>query len=178
METVIPIVFISSLVAALFVFIRSRGAISVTDPTLGFLNLAGDELSYLIDQDRSASASLFTHVEFGAGYPIPSCDVLFIYANVGADGSIGLGPGVTIRHLAESAGAVIVVLASNNPADSIVTASRLPGPKKANLVWTIDRKGESFGCFFKELFMRMHSGQSMPMAWVAIARYMTSTRTA
>lgn len=128
METVIPIVFIGGLLAALFLFIRSRGAMSITDPTLGFLNLAGDQFSHLIDQDRSALASLFTDVEFGAGYPIPSCDVLFIYANVGTDGSIGLGADVTIRHLAENAGAVIVVLASNNPTDNILAASRLPGP--------------------------------------------------
>ena len=75
--------------------------------------------------------------------------MLFIYANVGVDGSIGLGAGVTIRHLAENAGVVIAVLASDNPAENIVTASRLPRPKKANLIWTLDRKGVAFGGFFQ-----------------------------
>jgi hypothetical protein len=74
---------------------------------------------------------------------------LFIYANVGADGSIGLGAGVTIRHLAEEAGAEIAVLASNNPTENTVTASQLPGPKKANLIWTLDRKVDAFGRFSK-----------------------------
>ncbi len=155
--------------AALFLFIRSRGAISITDPSLAFLNLAGDELSHLIDRDRSVLASLFTTVEFGAGYPIPSCDVLFIYANVGVDGSIGLGAGVTIRHLAENAGAVIAVLASDNPAENIVTASRYRVQRRRTLFGFSIARAWHLAVFFKELFTRMYSGQSMPMAWAAIS---------
>jgi hypothetical protein len=131
METLISIVPIGGLLAALFFVIRSRRATRITDPTLGLVNLAGDEFLLIMEQDRSTLSPLFRNVEVGTGHAVPSCDVLFIYAIVGADGSIGLGAGVTIRHLAEKAGAKIVVLASNNSADSIGTASRLPGPKKA-----------------------------------------------
>jgi hypothetical protein len=70
METAIAIVVGGGLLAALFLFIfRSRAATRITDPTVGFMNLAGDEFSHLVDQDRSALASLFTNVEFGASYP-------------------------------------------------------------------------------------------------------------
>jgi hypothetical protein len=104
-----------------------------------------------------------------AGYQIPKCNVLFIYADIAPDGSVGLGVDATIRHLAERAGALVAVLASNNPSDHLDAASKLPGPKRANLVWTIDRKGSTFSRFFKELFTRMKTGATMPQAWVALS---------
>jgi hypothetical protein len=90
-------------------------------------------------------------------------------SDVAPDGSLGLGGNITLRHLAERAGALIAVLASNNSSEQTVAATKFPGPKRANLVWTIDRKGEAFSRFFKELFTRMKAGTTMPRAWVAIS---------
>jgi hypothetical protein len=71
--------------------------------------------------------------------------------------------------LAERARAAIVVVASSNPSANVVAAAQLAGPKQANIVWTLDRKGEAFARFFVELFTLMQKGRSMPVAWAWIA---------
>jgi hypothetical protein len=155
---------------------RSRGQVFIKSLTLGFLNLGGEEFSPLIDGDRAALATIFSEVKNGAGYQVPNCDILFIYANVTSDGSIGLGTNSTVRHLAQKAGATITVVASSNPSANLLAAARLAGPKQANLVWTLDRKGEAFSRFFVELFTRMKKGRSMPVAWAAISPQVPSRK--
>jgi hypothetical protein len=169
MEVVVIYLFMGALAAyALYLTFRGRNA-GVVDPSLGLLNVGGDTFVPLLEQDRTALSPLFSKIEMAAGYQIPKCSVLFIYADVAPDGSLGLGGNVTIRHLAEKAGALIAVLASNNLSAHAIAAAKLPGPTRANLVWTLDRKGGAFCLFFKELFTRMNAGKSMPRAWNAIA---------
>jgi hypothetical protein len=169
MEIVVVYLIVGALAAyALYLTFRGRNA-GVIDPTLGFLNVGGEAFVSLIEEDRSILSPLFSKIEMAAGYQTPKCNVLFIYADIAPDGSVGLGSNLTIRHLAERAGALIAVLASNNSSEHTVAATKLPGPKRANLVWTIDRKGEAFSQFFKELFTRMKAGTTMPRAWNAIA---------
>jgi hypothetical protein len=169
MEIFFIYLFMGSLAAyALYLTFRQRNR-AITDPTLGFLNLGGDAFTSLLAEDRAALGPLFSKVETGTGYQISRCDVLFVYCDIAADGSLGLGKEITLRHVADRAGASIVVLASNNSAEHGIAASKLPGPKRANLVWTLNRRGDSFPRFFKELFSRMKTGKSMPMAWVAIS---------
>ena len=170
MELLLPLAFVALLVAVVFrVMFRSRGRAPIQRPTLGFLNLGGDEFSQLVDADRGALAPVFSDIKTGTGYQIPSCDILFIYANVAPDGSVGLGANLTVRHLAEKAGASIAVVASGNSSENIVAATKLAGPKRANLVWTLDRNGEAFSRFFTKLFTYMKKGKSMPAAWVTIS---------
>src|SRR5690349_18150652 len=127
MEALVIYVFMGSLAAyALYLTFRGRGQ-AIADPTLGFLNLGGESFAPLAAEDRAAIAPLFSKVENGTGHPVPKCDVLFVYADIAADGSLGLGRELTIRHLADKAGASIVVLASNNRAEDSITASKLPG---------------------------------------------------
>ena len=128
---------------ALYLIFRGRNR-AIADPTLGFLNLGDESFGSFIAEDRDALSPLFSKLETGTGYQIPKCDVLFVYADLAFDGSLGLGKELTIRHLAERAGASIVVLASNNPAEAGIAASKLPGPKRANVVWTLNRRGDSF----------------------------------
>ncbi|HEX9263322.1 MAG TPA: hypothetical protein VF977_03040 [Candidatus Binatia bacterium] len=169
MEIFFIYVFMGSLAAyALYLIFRGRDR-AIADPTLGFLNLGDALFASLIAADRAALSPLFSKLETGTGYQIPKCDVLFVYAEIASDGLLGLGKELTLRHLAERAGASIAVLASNNPAEHGIVASKLSGPKRANLVWTLNRRGDAFPRFFKELFTRMKDGKSMPLAWVAIA---------
>jgi hypothetical protein len=169
MEVVVIYLIMGALAAyALYLTFRGRNA-GVVEPTLGLLNVGGNSFIPLLEQDRTALSPLFSKIEMAAGYQIPKCSVLFVYADVAPDGSLGLGGNVTIRHLAEKAGAFIAVLASNSISEHAIAAAKLPGPKRANLVWTLDRKGEAFCRFFKELFTRMNAGKSMPRAWNAIA---------
>jgi hypothetical protein len=169
-EVLFPLAIVALLVAVVFwIMFRSRGQAPIKSPTLGFLNLGGDEFSPLIDRDTAALTPIFSEVKIGTGYQIPNCDILFVYANVTPDGSVGLGADLTVRHLAERAGAAITVVASSNPSANILAAAQLTGPKRANLVWTLDRKGEAFSRFFVELFTRMKKGRSMPVAWALIS---------
>jgi hypothetical protein len=170
MEGLFPLAFVAFLVAVVFrIMLRSRAQVPIKSPTLGFLNLGGDEFLPLIDTDRAALAPIFSEVKTGAGYQIPNCDILFIYANVTPDGSVGIDINLTVRHLAERAGAAITVVASGNSSENVLAAARLAGPKQTNLVWTLDRKGEAFPRFFVQLFTHMKKGRSMPAAWVAIS---------
>jgi hypothetical protein len=169
METLIIYSIMGALMAyAIYLVFRGRN-LGIADPTLGFLNLGGDAFASFVDEDHGALSPLFAKTERGTGLQIPKCDVLFIYADIASDGSVGFGKEVTIRHLAERAGASIAILASNNSAEHGIAASKAPGPKRTNLVWTLDRKGEAFARFFKELFTQMKDGTPMPAAWVAIS---------
>lgn len=55
-----------------------------------------------------------------------------------------------------------VVVASAIPVETCQKVAGVPGPKTANLIFTLDRKQKYFGAFFKEPFERMRDGQEMP----------------
>ena len=57
----------------------------------------------------------------------------------------------------------------SNSAQAYAEAGKDVGFGRANLVMTLDRKGDSFGRFFQVLFQDMFAGTSMPMAWVKLA---------
>src|SRR4030095_11663162 len=144
MEVVVIYLIMGALVAyALYLTFRGRNA-GVVEPTLGLLNVGGDSFIPLLEQDRTALSPLFSKIEMAAGYQIPKCSVLFVYADVAPDGSFGLGGNVTIKHLSEKAGSCCAVRAPTSIWDPAIAAPRLPGQKGANLVWTLDRKGEAF----------------------------------
>ena len=148
---------------------RRRHSIMIISPKVGFVNFGNSAFASLVDEDRNALSASFGQAVSSIGGGVPTCDVLFVYGRLAPDGSlVGAPPAPTIRHVAAHAGAAIVVLASPNPGERIVAAGKLPGPKSASLVFTIDRK-EGFATFFKQLFSLMASGKSMTMAWVAIA---------
>ena len=137
--------------------------------TLGFTNLGGDQFERLIDKDFAALAPLFEIAKRLPPFEVPGSHVLFVYADLDEDGSIHGTPGKGIRQVAEMSGAGIVVLATPNVTESLIATSKIAGPKKANLVFTLDRKGDGFGRFFRALFIAMQGGKDMLAAWVAMA---------
>ena len=76
------------MVYALYLIFRGRNS-GIVDPTLGFLIVGENDLAALFEEDRAALGPLFAKIESGAGYQIPKCDVLFMYADIKADGSFG-----------------------------------------------------------------------------------------
>ena len=77
--------FIMGALMAYVLYLTFRGRnLGVVNPTLGFLNVGGDGFIPLIEEDRTALSPLFSNVETAAGYQIPKCSVLFIYADVRA----------------------------------------------------------------------------------------------
>jgi hypothetical protein len=136
--------------------------------TLGFANLGGSELASVVDEDRAALAPLFVRADLASPHQLPAAPVLFLYARFDPDGTVR-GTKLGVRQIAQLTKAGIVVVASPNTGDSIKAALGLPGPKSANLVFTLDRKGPDFAMFFRRLFERMRQGEDMLLAWVELA---------
>lgn len=136
---------------------------------IGFANLSGDDMRAFVSEDAAALGGLFVRCAMSAGREIPRADVLFVYAHLDEDGSLQGESGVGIRERVEAAKAAIVVLASPNPEGRVQRAAAMPGPKFANIVFTLDRNGTGFGQFFRDLFGRMARGEEMLGAWVALA---------
>jgi hypothetical protein len=137
--------------------------------TIGFANLVGTELDALVSEDVAVLAPLFAQSRVVPAPQLPGADILFVYAQLDADGSIVGATRTGIRQVAQLANAAIVVLASPNTAASIKNAASLSGPKTSNIVFTLDRNGPDFGKFFCELFGKMRDGQHMLTAWAALA---------
>lgn len=165
-------VFPAAILLAVYKFWNS-GRVCIRNPKLGVLTLGGEEFAAIVNEDRAAFGSLFEEIIVSGDGKVPQCDVLFLYARLKPDGSLGAGE-PTIRHAAARAHCSIVVLASNNLSERVVAASKLQGPKGASLVLTLNRNGEGFSRFFKELFRLMKSGKTLPAAWVKIAPQHTS----
>jgi hypothetical protein len=166
-------VFPAAILFAAYKFWNS-GRVRIRNPKLGVLNLGGEEFAAIVNEDRAAFGSLFEEVIVSGDGKVPQCDVLFVYARLEPDGSLRGADESTIRHAAARAHCSIAVSACNNPSDRVVAAGKLQGPKDGSLVLTLDRKGDGFSRFFKELFTLMKSGKSMPAAWVKIAPQHTS----
>src|ERR1700736_933373 len=139
----------------------------IQNPKIGFLNLAGAAAVPLVDEDMTALKPLFSAC-LQSGSDPPVCDVLMIYATIAADGGIQ-NSSDSLRRIIHKSHASIVVVATENGAQSYIEASKRPGSGKANLVMTLKRNGHSFPNFFKKLFEMMHHGVTMPMAWVKLA---------
>ncbi|WP_417067495.1 hypothetical protein [Niveibacterium terrae] len=137
--------------------------------TIGFANLSGDDLSAMVAEDAAALSPLFARSKIVPAHQIPSAAILFVYANLNEDGTIKGSVRTGVRQIVELTHAAIVVLASPNSADSIKNAVTLPGPRTANIVFTLDRNGSGFGRFFRELFEKMEGGKHMLSAWVELA---------
>lgn len=136
-------------------------------PKIGFLNLIGAPASPLVHEDMTALKPLFSGCLKGDG-DVPICDVLMLYATVKADGAIHHTTH-SLREIITKSRAPIVVVATENSAESYIAASKSTGLGKANLVMTMTRNGQIFPTFFKELFGMMHHGVTVPMAWVKLA---------
>jgi hypothetical protein len=143
-------VFPAAILLAVYKF-WSSGRVRILNPKLGVWNLGGQEFAALVNEDRAAFGSLFEEVIVSGDGKVPQCDALFVYARLEPDGSLRDAGEPTIRHAAARAYCSIVVSAANNESDRVVAASKLQGPKGASLVLTLDRKGDGFSRFFKEL---------------------------
>ena len=139
----------------------------IQNPKIGFLNLMGVAAGPLLDEDMIALKPFFSAC-LQSGSDTPVCDVLMIYATIGADGGIQ-NSSDSLRNIIHKSHSSIVVVATENGAQSYIAASKRPGSGKANLVMTLKRNGHVFPNFFKKLFEMMHHGVTMPMAWVKLA---------
>jgi hypothetical protein len=136
---------------------------------IGFTDLSGGDLNAIVQEDVAALSPLFEHVIVTTPGQISRAPVLFLYAHFDEDGYIrDLGP-KGVRQIVEATQARVVVVASPISPAILQKAASLPGPKTANLIFTLDRKQKFFGAFFKDLFEKMQNGEEMLRAWVEIA---------
>ncbi|MDG0852579.1 hypothetical protein [Roseateles puraquae] len=140
-----------------------------TPLAIGFANLCGPEMDDLVRQDAERLGPLFMRARVPAHRQIPSAEVLFVYAHLNEDGTLQGPKAVGVRQIVQTTHAAIVVVASPNSPQSIRNAVGLRGPRSANLVFTIDRRGDSFGRFFRSLFEKMQAGDDMLGAWATLA---------
>ena len=139
----------------------------IRNPKIGFLNLLGSAGECLARVDQRILSPLFkeSHTSETA---VPECEVLFVYSDIDASGRLPAYP-EGLRSLLKTAGAYVAVVASANLPDHYRSAL---GPRKdwfANIVMTLDRKDDKLAMFALEVFKRMFAGQSMLLAWVALA---------
>jgi hypothetical protein len=148
-------------------FFSKKQILTLTTPKVGIFNLGGEKTKGLIGSDIVFLRGLFSEVEAGNLVP-PRCDVLFLYAEFTADGTV-LGSLLGLREIIRDSGAKVVVVASENSGGSYIKACKLQRYGRANLVMTLNRRGSAFGQFFMTLFSKMKSGISMPVAWNELA---------
>jgi hypothetical protein len=147
--------------------VTHRHPLIIQSPKIGFLNLVGAAASPLVQEDVTVLKPLFSDcLESDGNAPI--CDVLMIYATIKADGAVE-NTERSLRQIISESQAPIVVVATENSAESYIAAGKHPRSSNANLVMTLKRNGQIFPEFFKELFGMMHRGITMPMAWVKLA---------
>lgn len=136
---------------------------------IGFSNLSGSDAAAMLQQDAAVLSPLFKEARVVAEQQVPATPILFVYAHLNENGTIRGIDAFGIRQIVQATHSQIVVVALPNSQNSIRNASRLPGPKTADIVFTLDRKGAAFGRFFHALFELMRDGASMPEAWVRLA---------
>ena len=146
---------------------RNRKRSAINQPKLGILRLDGTASERIAAGDRAAIERFFADVRESMS-AVPQCDVLFVYAAVGADGKVA-GTSGNLREIIRDSGAKVVVVATGHPIENYIASTPQSPYGAANLVMTLDRKGDAFPRFYADLFGRMSRGTPMPVAWVEIA---------
>jgi hypothetical protein len=136
----------------------------VRHPRVGILDLGGEASKEFVKSDSAFLRLLFGDVLI-TDLTVPNCDVLFLYATLRSDGVV-IGSLPSLREIIRDSGATVVVVALGNPGANYIRAGQPSNSYgQANLVMTLDRKGESFERYFRALFSKMLGGISMPVAW-------------
>jgi hypothetical protein len=141
--------------------------LQIKNPIIGFLNLQGEQGAGLLQTDRQILSPLFKSSYVNSEI-IPPCHVLFIYCTLDAEGKM-IGSETPLREQIKAAGAYVAVVASENKPEWCVKAVENRNDWFANIVLTINRKGEKFAPFFSKLFTAMFKEHSMLRTWIELA---------
>jgi hypothetical protein len=139
----------------------------LSDPVLGFLNLMGESGEAWMDSDAAILSPLFGRT-VKSSLTVPSCQVLFIYCELGTDGRVRGHSGIA-TDLIKAARAYVAVFASENPADSYVKGVKPRNDWRANITMVLDRKGDKLARYFQKIFTGMFAGRSMLSLWVELS---------
>jgi hypothetical protein len=146
----------------------SSSSTGVKAETLGVLDLTGGREAAARDADSAALRPFFARVVATTDRP-PECTWLMVYCTIGEDGRIA-GYSGSLRDLVDHARAPFVVVATPNTATAYRNAAPDTPHGQANLIMTLDRKGDAFARFFVRLLAEMKdTRQPLPAAWNAVA---------
>ena len=145
----------------------------IKQPTLGILDLSNGEYGSYIVADKTVLKTMFNTLSESTDAP-PACDVLMIYGHVESGGGIRNSK-IGLREMIRDSKASIVVIATDNPANNYVQAGKQKSYGHANLVMTLNRRGDVFAQFFQKLFTAMKQGIPMPVAWAKLAPQIPGT---
>jgi hypothetical protein len=135
----------------------------IESPKIGFLNLMGVSAHNILQEDRMALAPMFASFEQRTDNP-PPCDVLMVYARIEKNSIAGYPPG--LKGIIRGSNAAMVIFASQNENTDGISRGIRKGPI---IVFTVSRTGSGFASFYQQLFSKMFSGITMPMAWNQLA---------
>lgn len=100
-------------------------------------------------------------------------DIVHLFCDVSPEGNIIDGHGnrtaatMLIERCCDSDAKLLWVASSNRP-EGYIKGFKFAG-KRLNLVLTIDRRGPCSPSFLESLLRKMSAGETMPVAWVALA---------
>jgi len=106
----------------------------------GILNPKAGAAAPIVAEDTAALTAVLGPPVQASGTP-PQCDVLFLYCDIAPDGRIQ-GSNSGLREIIRDSGASVVVVASENGGDSYVAAGKKREYGRANLVLTMQRRGQ------------------------------------
>ncbi len=132
----------------------------VRRPRVGILDFGGAESKPFIASDTIFLTAIFGRVKM-AELINPSCDVLFLYAKLASDGAL-IGSTRDLAEIIRDTGARIVVFGLANNVNCYHQAVIKMMPRTtANLIETLDRRGDAFERFLTGIFLTMKRGASM-----------------
>jgi Tfp pilus assembly protein PilF len=145
----------------------------IENPSIVFWNIIGESMAPLVANDRATLGPLFPKQAEGGREHTPYCNVLFIYGVLNAQGLIGT-PAIPLRDVIKTTGAYIVVIATETNVEVVNDPGfgksiKSDGSWQANLVLTVNRNGDAFARFYRNLFGLMMNGVTMPLAWSKLA---------
>jgi hypothetical protein len=138
----------------------------ITRPVVGFVCM-NSSFSPLMAQDWYSISNLFSESR-SSFTQIPLCNVLLLYCTLEEDGSIA-GSSLRLRDAIKLAGAHIAIVATENGHERYMASTSPKNDWPANIILINNRNGERFSAFFYSLFMDMHRGVPLPMAWHKLA---------
>lgn len=136
--------------------------------TVGFANLGTTDFEELRRLDLQAIGPLFLRAVAPEPGKVPPAEVLFLYVTLEPDGTLRGPNRIGIRQVVQSTRARLVVVATDTAPSVAQAAIKQPGPKTANLVFTVSRKGKLLPRFFQRLFGDMRGGTDLLAAWAKL----------
>jgi len=138
-----------------------------------FAELAGIDFRSYSKFYPATSQNVFESVEKLLGEIGNRYDVVHLFCDVMPDGNIidsggrAIAPTQLIKRCSES-DVKLLWIASENKPEGYIKGFNAAG-RSLNVVLTIDRKNFRFTSFIESLLRSMSSGETMPVAWVALS---------